>query len=182
MNYRIQMLRNKMAGLNLQGMIIKNPINVKYLTRIEAEGELLITRKENIYITDARYIEHVKSILTPFDEIVVADIRSVSKDDYENFFLFCENVGFEENFVTYADYKEYMHKYKINNFVEAVSIIESLREVKEQEEIKNIEKACKVTDQCFEMLLKFIKPGLTEKEIAKKIEEYYKENAERSII
>ena len=111
MNYRIQMLRNKMAGLNLQGMIIKNPINVKYLTRIEAEGELLITRKENIYITDARYIEHVKSILTPFDEIVVADIRSVSKDDYENFFLFCENVGFEENFVTYADYKEYMHKY-----------------------------------------------------------------------
>jgi len=50
MNDRIQGLRNKMAGLNIQGMIIANPVNVKYLTGIEAEGILLITRKENIYI------------------------------------------------------------------------------------------------------------------------------------
>ena len=38
MNDRILGLRNKMAGLNIQGMIITNPINVKYLTGIEAEG------------------------------------------------------------------------------------------------------------------------------------------------
>ena len=37
-----------------------------------------------------------------YDEIIVYDINDVSKDDYENFFMFCENVGFEENYVTYA--------------------------------------------------------------------------------
>ena len=91
MNPKLQWLRNTMSSLNLQGLIISNPINIKYLTNIEAEGVLLLTRKENVH-----------SILTLYDEIIVYDINDVSKDDYENFFMFCENVGFEENYVTYA--------------------------------------------------------------------------------
>lgn len=178
MNDRIKTLRNKMAGLNIEGMIISNPINIKYLTGIEAEGIFLITRKENIYITDGRYIEYVNSILTPFDEIIIDDFKNVSKDEYENFFIFCENVGFEENYVTYANYKEYMHKYKINNFVEAETLLEQLRMLKDDEEIKNIKKACRITDDCFKFLLEYIKVGMTEKQIARKIEEYYKENAD----
>lgn len=178
MNDRILGLRNKMAGLNIQGMIISNPINVKYLTGIEAEGILLITRKENVYITDSRYIEYVSNTITPFDEIVVDDFKNISKDDYENFFLFCENVGFEENFVTYADYKRYMHTYKINNFVEASCLMEKLRIIKDSEEINSIKQACKITDDCFEILLEYIKPGMTEKDIAKKIENYYREHSD----
>ena len=177
MNARIQLLRNKMLGLNIQGMIIKNPINIKYLTGIEAEGTLLITRKENIYITDGRYIEYANSVLTIFDEIIVCDIKSIDSLDYENFFMFCENVGFEENFVTYAEYKEYMHKYKINNFVEATCLIEQMRMIKEDEEIKNIKTACEITDKCFTFLREFIKVGMTEKQIAREIENYFYENA-----
>lgn len=178
MNERIQSLRHKMAGLDLQGMIISNPVNVKYLTGIDAEGILLLTRKENVYITDARYTEYVISTLTPFDEIVVDDQKNISRDDYENYFLFCENVGFEEDYVTYAMYKEYMHKYKINNFVEATKLIEALRMIKDDGEIKNIKTACEITDKCFKMLLDYIKPGMTEKQIARKIHEYYMDNAE----
>ena len=129
MNDRILGLRNKMAWLDLQGMIISNPINIKYLTGIDAEGVLLITRKENVYITDSRYIEYVSNTVTPFDEIVVDDFKNISKEDYENFFMFCENVGFEENYVTYAMYKKYMHMYKINNLIEAESIINRLMEI-----------------------------------------------------
>ena len=106
------------------------------------------------------------------------DFKNISKDEYENFFMFCENVGFEENFVTYAKYKEYMHIYKINNFIEAENIITQIRSIKDEEEINNIKMACKVTDECFEMLLKYIKPGMTEKQIAKKINKFYSENAE----
>ena len=178
MNDRILSLRNKMAGLNIQGMIVTNPINIKYLTGIEAEGILLITRKENIYITDSRYTEYVSNIITPFDEIIVDEFRNIAEDDYENFFMFCENVGFEENYVTYSAYKKYMHTYKINNFVEAECIFEKLREIKDSTERENISKACKVTDDCFEFLLEYIKPGMTEKDIARKIEDYYKDNAD----
>ena len=89
MNDRILGLRNKMAGLNIQGMIISNPINVKYLTGIEAEGILLITRKENVYITDSRYIEYVSNIVTPFDEIVVDDFDMSFEKCAAGFHFFC---------------------------------------------------------------------------------------------
>lgn len=178
MNDRILGLRNKMAGLNIQGMIIVNPINIKYLTGLEAEGVLLITRKENIYITDSRYIEYVNNTITPFDEIIVDDVKNISKEDYENFFMFCENVGFEENYLTYANYKNYIRKYKINSFVEAEVIIDKLRMIKDSEEIESIKKACQITDECFKFLLQYIKPGMTEKQIARKIEIYYNQNAE----
>lgn len=174
MNPKLQWLRNTMSSLDLQGLIISNPVNIKYLTNIDAEGVLLLTRKENIYITDGRYIEHVHSTLTLYDEIIVNDINSVSKDDYENFFMFCENVGFEENYVTYAGYKELIRKYKINNLVETEHIIEKQRMIKDKEEISNIQKACEITDDCFSYILSYIRPGMTEKQIAEEIEEYYK--------
>ncbi len=178
MNDRLQALRNKMAGINIQGMIVTNPVNVKYLTGLEAEGTLLITRKENVYITDSRYIEYVNNTITPFDEIVVDDFKNISKEDYENFFLFCENVGFEENYVTYASYKKYKQVYKINDFVEAECLINKLRIIKDSEEIKNLEKACEITDNCMEFLIEYIKPGMTEKQIATKIEKYYMEHSD----
>ena len=178
MNSKLQWLRNTMQSLDMQGLIISNPTNIKYLTGIDAEGTLLLTRKDNIFITDGRYIEHVHSILTLYDEIIVYDINDVSHDDYENFFMFCENVGFEEYFVTYADYKELIRKYKINNLVETEHIIERQRMIKDKDEMSNIEKACEITDNCFSYILTYIKPGMTEKQIAEEIEEYYKKRTD----
>ncbi len=178
MNEKLQWLRNKMSGLNLQGLIISNPINIRYLTNIDAEGTLIITPKENIYITDGRYIEHVHSILTLFDEIIVYNVNDVSRDDYENFFMFCENVGFEEHYISYATYKDYIRKYKINNFVETDYIIEKQRMIKDEDELSNIIKACNITDECYKYILSYIKPGMTEKQIAKEIEDYYCERTD----
>ena len=50
--------------------------------------------------------------------------------------------------------------------------------IKDDEEIASIKKACEITDKCFSMLKEYIKPGLTEKQIARKIHNYYMENSE----
>lgn len=176
MNSKIKWLREKMKMLDLQGIIISNPINIRYLTNIEAEGILLITRKENIFLTDGRYIEEVQNVLTIDDGIIVHEFKEYSKDEYENFFMFCENVGFEEDYVTYAGYKEFMHKYKINNLQETEKVIEKQRMIKDEEEIEKIRKACNITDNCFNYLTQYIKVGKTEKEIALEIERYFKLN------
>ena len=176
MNSKIRWLRERMNGLDLQGMIISNPVNVRYLTNVEAEGKVLITRKENIIITDGRYLEHVHNTLTIDDEIVVMDSKDISLDDCENFFSFCENVGFEENYVTYAEYKNFMHRYKINNLEETDFLIEKQRMLKDQLEITRIARACEITDACFEHLKQFIKVGQTEKEIATEIQKFFLEN------
>ena len=176
MNEKIKWLRNKLLGLNMQGIIITNPVNIRYLTGINAEGIFIITRKENIFITDSRYMEHVNAILTIEDGINVANIKDLSLEDYESFFIFCENVGFEESHLTYAKYKEYMHKFKINNFEETEGIIEKQRMIKEPEEIENIKKACKITDDCFEYLKTYIKIGMSEKQVAAEIDRFFMQN------
>lgn len=181
MNTKIRWLREKMKMLDMQGMIVSNPVNIRYLTGIIAEGILLVTRKENIFLTDARYIEEVQETITIDDEIIVQEFKNYSADEYENFFLFCENVGFEEDYITYSTYKEYMHKYKINNMQETEKIIEKQRMIKDEEEIENIKKACKITDNCFKYLLDFIKVGKTEKEVALEIERYFKMNGAEDI-
>ena len=95
MNLKIKSLREKMKLQGLQGMIIENPINIRYLIGIPAEGTILITDKENIFITDARYIEEVTGFLTINDEFIVLDVRKILEEDYINFFKNCEHVGFE---------------------------------------------------------------------------------------
>lgn len=175
MNIKIKWLRDRLRTQNLQGMIVSNPVNIKYLIGIEAEGTLLITLKENLFITDSRYVEAVNTILTIEDEILVNDKKNLTKDDYAAFFMFCENVGFEEDFVTYADYKDLLQRYRVN-LTETENIIEGQRVIKEEREIKYIERACELTDKCFEHLKSFIKIGMTEKEIAFEIERFYRLN------
>ncbi len=178
MKNNIRWLREKLKSLNLDGMIVSNPINIRYLTDIVAEGVLIITPKDNIYITDARYTEMVNSMLTIEDGIVVYDVKDLSAYDYESFFDFCENVGFEENYVTYGGYKKIMQKYKINNLEETENIIEKQRMIKDKKEIDLIRKACEITDDCFKYICNFIKVGQTEKQIARKIDEYFYEHSD----
>ena len=175
MNIKIRWLRDKLRTQNLQGMIVSNPINIRYLTDIEAEGILLITLKENIFITDSRYVESVNAVLTIEDEILVNDKKNLTKEDYASFFMFCENVGFEEEYIKYSDYKDYLQTFRVN-LMETENIIESQRVIKDEREIKFIETACEITDRCFEYLKKFIKIGMSEKEIAFEIERFFKTN------
>ena len=114
MNRKMQWLRNQMLSLNLQGMIVTNPVNIRYLTNIQAEGTLLVTRKENIFITDGRYVEAVNSVLTIDDEIIVVDDGSKDKTLeklIENFDL----VEVPYNYIEYIKTKPYKRLFKSTN-------------------------------------------------------------------
>lgn len=175
MNVRIKWLKNQLIPLKLEGIIVSNPINVRYLTGLEEEGILIVCRKENIFITDSRYVESVNKKLTIDDEIVVFDSRNMSKYDYENIFEINDNVGFEEKYVTYEQYKRYLQLYKVN-LLETEGLIENQRIVKDEEEQELIEKACQITDKAFEYIIRNIKSGMTEKDIAFEIEKFMIKN------
>lgn len=175
MNVRIKWLKNQLIPLKLEGIIVSNPINVRYLTGLEEEGILIVGQKENIFITDSRYIESVNKKLTLDDEIVVFDSRNMSKYDYENIFEMNDNVGFEEKYVTYEQYKRYLQLYKVN-LLETEGLIENQRIVKDEEETEFIQKACEITDKSFEYIIRNIKKGMTEKDIAFEIEKFMIKN------
>ena len=165
-----------MKLLNIQGLIISNPINIRYILGIPVEGKILIADRENIFVTDARYIEEVNRFLTINDEFVIYDAKDLSDTDNQNFFQNCENVGFEENYVTFAEYENIIRKYRIKNMEETEGIIEKMRMVKDEDEIRKIEKACEITDKCFDYITSFIKIGMTERQIALEIQKYFLEN------
>ena len=50
--------------------------------------------------------------------------------------------------------------------------------IKDRDEISKIQKACEITDECFKYLQTYIKPGMTEKQIAEEIDNYYKHHAD----
>ena len=70
----------------------------------------------------------------------------------------CENVGFEEGYVTFEMYKSYLITYRVNNLVETEHLIEVNRFVKDENEIDNCKKACEITDNAFQYIKEFIRP------------------------
>ena len=176
MNNKIKNLRYDMEIQNLEGMIITNNSNISYIIGMKAEGMLLITDRENIFITDARYIEEANNTITIDDEIIVMDSANVSESDYLSFFANCNKVGIEENDITYAKYQNYIRIFRLKDAVETGNIIEKQRMIKDGEEISYVRKACEITDNCFNHLLNFIKIGMTEKKIALEIEKFFMEN------
>lgn len=180
MNARIKWLRNQLVPLKLDGIIISNPVNVRYLTGLSEEGILILAQKENIFVTDSRYIESVNHKLTLDDEIIAYDSKNLSKYDYEAIFMLDENVGFEEKYVTYEKYKKYLQTYQVN-LVETEGLIENQRIVKDEEEFECIKKACEITDNAFEYIIRNIKEGMTEKEVAFEIEKFMITNGADSL-
>ena len=71
-----------------------------------------------------------------------------------------------------------MHKYKVNCLVETENMIEKQRMIKDEEEIEYIKQACKITDDCFAHIVNYIRPGMTEKQIAREIDYFYYKRAE----
>lgn len=176
MNYKIKCLREKMKLLEIDGMIISNPINTEYITGVYAEGTLIINDKDNIFITDARYIEDVNSTITISDEINVRDQANISENEYISFFANCPRVGIEENYISYSKYQNLVRIYRLKEAVETNNLIEKMRTIKDDNEIAKIRRACEITDNCFTHLLEYIKVGMTERQIAFEIEKYFIEN------
>ena len=117
MNNKIKCLREKMKLLDIDGMIVTNPVNINYIIGVNAEGTLLLTRKDNIFITDARYIEEVNKTITIYDEIIVDDVANVTENDYLGFFEDCNKIGLEENHITHANYQNFVRKYRLKEAI-----------------------------------------------------------------
>lgn len=176
MNNRLKILREKIKEEKIDGFVIYNPVNIEYLIGLKSEGVLLITKNYNVFLTDTRYIEEAKKMVTIEDEIIVQDIKQLSDEDLLICFEDCDKVGFEENYITYANYRNMLRKFRIKETIEGNNILESMRIIKSDKEVEYIETACNITDSCFLYLQDFIKVGMTERQVAFEIEKFFWEN------
>ncbi|MBA1334762.1 MAG: Aminopeptidase YpdF (MP-, MA-, MS-, AP-, NP- specific) [Firmicutes bacterium] len=59
------------------------------------------------------------------------------------------------------------------NFLDGSGIMENVRQIKDEEEMKLMKKAALIADQVAEEIVRFIRPGLTERDIAKRLKELF---------
>lgn len=60
------------------------------------------------------------------------------------------------------------------NFVNGKPLLDEMRIIKDEEELNNLRMAAKITDESYDELLKFIRPGIKEADIARKMNEIFK--------
>lgn len=180
MNKKIKFV---LKNLKSDCLLVSNAINVYYLTgydgfsKEEREAFLLITKKGNYIFTDGRYSEAVVKSIADFKFIEV----SAQNGYFDRLREIINKMGIKSLMVSEDDLslKEFIQFRKLAKINSDDNIIEKLRGVKTAEEIKNIKSAAKLGDLGFKYILTQIKTGVTEAQIAKKIEIFFLENNAR---
>lgn len=158
----------------LGGFFVSDPCNVRYISGYTGDDSFLfITRDKKYFITDPRYTEQA-SLECPDYEIYNWRTPGAAVGDAVGVFAEKENlksVAFEGAFVTYQKYKDLERAVKAE-LVPVQGVIEAFRAVKLQEEIQNLRISCDIASRAFEKIIKDIRVGVTEKELASKLSHY----------
>jgi Xaa-Pro aminopeptidase len=169
-NNRLQKLREKLALAEIDAILISQPENREYLSGFRGTaGYLLITSAEAVLATDFRYIEQATEQATCYK---VFKITGSMQEWLVKLLgdLNIKSLGFESEHVTYSLYNqlsELLKKEKPSlKLTPANGIVESLRAIKEPEEIKLINQAIKISDEALNYIEDAIDTGMTEKEVA----------------
>ena len=187
-------------------LLVTNPTNIRYLTGFvgvagnEREAYLLITKTQAFLLTNSLYLEQAKksSLLQCYTDTwlntkkpvqVVEISRENSLEKKLNWILKGLNplrpkgltlnslcLGFEENDLKVSEYRNLQIKLKGVKLIPTQNRIEKLRMIKRSDEINNIRAAAKLTDECFPLIVKMLKPGITESEIAWEIESCFRKH------
>ena len=167
MKDRILKLREYMKKESLDAIIITSFANIYYYSGFTSEdGLLFITMDKAYLLTDSRYTVQASNECKNMKVITITrsysnSLKSILSDSIKK-------IGFEESlpFVRYQAFKE------ILNLEMASLNIESLKNIKDEIEIKKIKKACAIADKCYRHILKFIKVGMRECEVRNEMLSY----------
>ena len=173
MQTRIKKVYELMEKEGLEALLIDSPENRQYLTGFTGTaGRVLFTGKGAYFITDFRYVEQAKEQTEGYEIVEI----SSNFEQGLNELLQKDGVkmlGFESRAISHEQFLRYVEVLEVE-LQRTTDLIEGLRVIKEQEEIEKIRKAVEITDAAFAHILDFIKPGVTEREIALELEFYQK--------
>ena len=160
------------------GALITSDINRRYFTGMKSSAGMLLIFKECAYlIIDFRYIEKarntVKNCTVMEQENLTEQINShIKKHNAKS--LAVESMDMTLSRMSFLEKKfpdiEFIKSDELSNN------IYDMRTIKSTEEIEKIHKAQKIAEKAFDEILGFIRPGVTEREIALKLDNCMLEN------
>ena len=165
MNNLQKLLKDKGAGVCA---LIISPENRKYFTEFESsDGFLLVSADRAVFITDGRYIEAAEKQISACEVTLLGKTYPQIAEFLKE--MNCRHLLVESTRMTVSTYnslKGVLKNISISTDTTLDTIINSLRSIKTRNEVESIMKAQRIAEDAFEHILKFIKVGMTEKEIA----------------
>jgi Xaa-Pro aminopeptidase len=166
---KIEKLRKSFQEQGIDGILITSPFNRRYISNFTGTaGVVLISVEKSLFITDFRYVEQASKQAVGFD---IVQHKGLIHDEIATQVekLGIKKLGFEQDYVTYSSYQTYQNSIK-SELVPVTSLIENLRLIKTESEIKILKEAADIADAAFKHILDYIKPGLTELEVSNELE------------
>ncbi len=159
----------ELEGRGLDAMLITSEPGEFYAVGFHGEGVALITPDKTWYYTDSRYIEAAQQQITGAQ---VAQLpKGVRYRDLVGDLVKeagVSRLGFEEQYMSVADHTIWTENIEAE-FVPASELLTELRQVKDENELAAMREAQRITDEALLEILNFIKPGLTESEVAARL-------------
>ena len=166
----LKQIAAKLPEYGVDAMMLTSAPGEFYAVGFHGEGIVLVAAGEAYYFTDSRYIEAAEKQVAGA-AVAVTDRNRNYKAMVQEVIDRCgiKKLGFEEEYMSVAAFHDWKESLTAE-LVPAQKLVNGLRAAKDQEEIARMVQAQEITDRAFDAILKFIRPGMTEKEIAAKLE------------
>ncbi|MBN1805688.1 MAG: aminopeptidase P family protein [Sedimentisphaerales bacterium] len=162
---RIRAIRGELSNRGIDCLIVTRPANVTYTTGFLGDDSwAVITRNKVYFLTDSRYTEQARSECEDCTIIERADLMPKAAGKLIEKLKSMKSVSVEGT-VSLAVFKALKKHVKVR-IKSAEGIIETVRSVKDITEIKTIEFAASISYEALKKTLRYIKPGITESELA----------------
>ena len=166
----LKQIAARLPEYGLDAMLLNREPGEYYAVGFHGEGNVVVTAQGCFYFTDSRYIEAANHLITGAEIAMTGrsrNYRAMVQEVVDRCRI--RKLGFEEGYLSVADYNLWKEGLTAE-LVPAQKLVNSLRAAKDDGEIALMTKAQEITDRAFSEILKFIQPGMTEQEIAAKLQ------------
>ncbi len=172
MAQRTQLLQQRIQHWQVDGLLITNPVDIRYLTGFVGDDSWAVVQaqgKRVHVLSDARFTEQIKreapQVMAHIRQKGLADeLAKVAGS------LRMRTLAVSKNHVTLAQMQALRSKVKGVKFKAVDDGLVKQRAVKDEGEIKLIQKALVIQQKAFIELLPMMQPGISENDLAAELE------------
>lgn len=164
------MLAHRLGEAGQPAALVTRAVNVRYLTGLASSNAALLVHAEGraVLATDFRYLAAAPDDLDVMEarDVGVALVEQAGRDGVER-------LAVEEHDITVETYDRLTAAADIAgvHLVRLGRAIEAIRTVKDDVELGHLRQACAVADEAFAGLLPTIRPGRTERDVARDLDQ-----------
>jgi len=166
---RLDQLRVELAEAELDGLVVTDLANVRYLTGFTGSaGVLAITEADALLTTDGRYRTQSAQQVAESGAAVEITIGGVAAqgDAAQALLAGAGRVGLEADHVSWSGSRRWTELLPKSEVVATSGLVERLREVKDSGEIARMARAATIADEALGEVLELLGSGISEEGFA----------------